>query len=140
MRESRPGGTAPGSVSFLVDVIDILIEDDGAHLRVSPLDYRAGGPDPLNRGAAEELQHLAAHHPDAIDLLSRLCEREALIGATRVLPIALDCYGIVLRVERRSDHRDVRLPFQNSVDNGVQAAQELSHLLNRAHRRRPCGR
>jgi hypothetical protein len=102
--------------------------------------YRECEPDPLYSGAAEQLQHLAARHPDAISLLSRLFERQALIGVVRVLPIALDRYGIVLRVERLHDHRDVRLPFTHRIDTGAEAAAEIRHLLAKATHRRPCGR
>jgi len=104
------------------------------------LDYRGSEPDPLYSGAAEQLQHLAAHHPDAISTLSRLCDREALVGVTRVLPIALDRYGIVLRVERVRDHRDVRLPFARRIDTGIEAATEMRALLAQGARRRACGR
>ena len=107
---------------------------------VSLADYRGSEPDPLHLGAAEQLQHLAAHHPDAISMLSRLCDREVLIGVTQVLPIALDRYGIVLRVERLRDHRDVRLPFDRRIDTGTEAAIGMRTLLGRASRRRPCGR
>jgi hypothetical protein len=102
--------------------------------------YRAAEPDPLHAGAAEQLQHLAAHHPDAITTLTRLCDRPTLIGATRVLPIALDRYGIVLRIERLRDHHDVRLPFSRRIDTGTEAAIELRALLARGAGRRPCGR
>jgi hypothetical protein len=114
--------------------------DEGERHAVSLADYRAGEPDPLYLGAAEQLQHLAAHHPDAISTLARLCDREVLIGVTRVLPIALDRYGIVLRVERLRGHGDVRLPFQHRIDTGTEAAAQMRHLLAAGARRRLCGR
>jgi hypothetical protein len=107
---------------------------------VSVADYRAADPDPLHPGAAEHLQHLSARHPEAIDVLSRLCGTRALIGATRVVPIALDRYGMVLRIERLRGHRDVRLPFRRRIGTGAEAAEEIRHLLTLGVRRRACGR
>jgi hypothetical protein len=135
-------GTAAstGPAGLRVEVAGVTLEEDGRHEWVSLEDYRQGEPDPLHRGAAEQLQHLVAHHPDAIATLSRLCEPEALLGVVRVLPIALDRYGIVLRAERLREDRDVRLPFRRRVDSGTEAAAELRHLLAEGSRRRPCAR
>jgi hypothetical protein len=130
---------ADSSASLLIRITDIRV-DDGEEHQVSLADYRAGEPDPLHLGAAEQLQHLAAHHPDAITTLSRLCDREVMIGVTRILPIALDRYGIVLRVERVRDHGDVRLPFQSRIDTGTEAATQIRQLLAQGARRRPCGK
>jgi len=128
-------GLTDRSSRLLIRVDSVTVEDAGVHV-VPVEEYHDAEPDPLHSGAAEQLQHLAAHHPEAIDLLSRLCDRRALIGVTRILPVTLDRYGIVLRVERLRDHRDVRLPFTRRVDTGAEAATELHHLLTRA--RRPC--
>jgi hypothetical protein len=142
---SRPGqAPARPQVRLWVRLAEVTIEQTGPDGRPQPTpvplaEYRAGEPDPLHPGAAEQLQHLAAHHTDAIGVLTRLIDREALIGATRVLPIALDRYGIVLRVERLRDHRDVRLPFSRRIDTGAEAATEIRTLLALGGRRRPCG-
>jgi hypothetical protein len=130
------------SARLLIRIAEVSVDelDELGSGPVSLADYQGSRPDPLHAGAAEQLQHLAAHHADAIDVLSRLCDREALIGVTRVLPIALDRYGIVLRVERLRDHRDVRLPFEQLIDTGSEAAVQMRNLLARGARRRPCGR
>jgi hypothetical protein len=127
------------SARLLVRIDEVRVDKAGAN-PIPLADYHAGEPDPLHQGAADQLQHLAAHHPEAISTLSRLCDREAMIGVTRVLPIALDRYGIVLRVERLRDHRDVRLPFDRRIDTGAEAAAELRILLARGARHRPCTR
>lgn len=135
-------GTPEGSlvagdraVRLRMRVTSVTVDD-----RVVALaDYRTAEPDPLYAGAAEHLQHLTAHHPEAIDVLSRLLTREALAGATRILPIALDRYGLVLRVERVRGHQDVRLRFARRICSGAEAAAEIHRLLRHASRRRPCG-
>ncbi len=127
------------SARLLARITDVNLDEAESH-PVPLAQYRDSEPDPLHLGAADQLQHLAAHHPDAIEVLSRLCTREALLGVTRVLPIALDRYGIVLRVERLRGHEDVRLPFDQRVDTGAAAAAELRRLLGQGTRRRPCGK
>jgi len=143
MSEMFDSGPDDPVASLLVRITEVSItpaEPGPIAAPVSLADYRGSEPDPLHLGAAEQLQHLAAHHPDAISMLSRLCDREVLIGVTQVLPITLDRYGIVLRVERLRDHRDVRLPFDRRIDTGTEAAIGMRTLLARASRRRPCGR
>jgi hypothetical protein len=134
----------PGSgarvMTLNIDVTEVMVEADRVRDWVPLEEYRRSQVDPLHGGAAEQLQHLVAHHPDAISTLSRLIGTEALLGVVRVVPIALDRYGIVLRVERLRDHRDVRLPFARPVDSGVGAAIALRQLLIEGGRRRPCGR
>jgi Protein of unknown function (DUF2470) len=139
MSEAPERASFPGTVALRVDVAEVRIDDAGDRAEVTLADYRRSEPDPLHTGAAEQLQHLAAQHPEAVSTLSRLCGREALIGAIRVLPIVLDRYGIVLRVERARDHRDVRLPFHTRIATGAQAAQALHRLLIQATHHRPCG-
>jgi hypothetical protein len=130
-----------GSAQLRVEVAEVVLEEPAGSREWVPLrDYHQAEPDPLCLGAAEQLQHLAARHPDAVATLSRLCDRVSLTGATRVLPIALDRYGVVLRIERLRDHRDVRLPFRHRIDTGAEAAIEMRHLLTEGGRRRPCAR
>jgi len=139
MSEIRAPELSSLSARLLIRVAEVSVDEADVNL-VSLAEYRRGEPDPLHAGAAEQLQHLAAHHPDAITTLTRLCDREAMVGVTQVLPIALDRYGIVLRVERLRDHRDVRLAFERRVNTGAEAAAEMRALLAAGARRRPCGR
>lgn len=148
---ATPAGAAPdtpigavtgsaGAVGLRITVAEVTFEENGRNSWVTVEDYRRGTPDPLHSGAAEQLQHLAAHHGDAVAMLSRLCAPEDLLGVVRIMPIALDRYGIVLRLEKLRGHHDVRLPFRRRVDTGTQAAAELRHLLAEGSRQRPCGR
>jgi hypothetical protein len=135
-----PAGARSARVARLRIRVTAVTVEETSEIEVPLEQYRRCEPDPLHSGAAEQLQHLAARHPDTISLLTRLFDRRVLSGAIRVLPIALDRYGIVLRVERLHDHRDVRLPFAHRIDTGVQAADEIRNLLAQATHRRPCGR
>jgi hypothetical protein len=130
----------PPVICLHIDVTEVMIEEGEQRDWVPVEEYRRGEVDPLYLGSADQLQHLVAHHPEAITTLSRLCDRESMTGVIRVMPIALDRYGVVLRIERLRDHRDVRLPFRRRVDSGTDAALELRHLLIEGGRRRPCAR
>lgn len=138
-----PPDPAPGRsvVTLRVRVERVTFEEaDHEPVLVAAPEYRTAEPDPLHAVAADHLQHLSAHHPDAVETLARLCPRATLVGATRVLPLAFDRYGLVLRVERLRGHRDVRLPFARRVDGPASAAEQLRLLLTLATRGRPCSR
>lgn len=80
---------------------------DGAPV---PLDaYARAAPDPVARHEAEVLSHLTTGHPEAAAQLAGLLPRRMLAGAERVVPLRLDRYALVLRVERADRHTDVPL-------------------------------
>lgn len=55
-------------------------------------------------------------------------------GMTRVLPSAMDRYGVTLRLEYPGTHRDVRLPFPTPVSRLDQAWPQIHALLAAARR------
>ncbi len=121
---------------------ELVLELDSVHLtergRVSvltPDELVRADVDPLAVQEADVLMHLADAHPEAVDQLTRLVHPDVLQSATRVLPLALDRYGIVLRIERLSGHRDVRLPFPHRAVDTVSAQRGLGALLAEAGRR-----
>jgi hypothetical protein len=133
-----------GGVPMTPLVLEIryaVLEDAGVPTIVDPGLLAAAEVDPLAASEAEMLLHLAGDHPDAIELLARLLAPELLISVVRISPLALDRYGIVLRLERRSGHRDVRVPFAVRARDLPHAQVELNALLARGARRgRPCHR
>jgi hypothetical protein len=92
----------------------------------------AAEPDPLAATEAELLIHLADAHGDAVELLARLVDPRLLFGVTRVDPLRLDRYGVVLRLRRTGGHRDVRLPFPATPRNPAHAVLQMRALLARA--------
>jgi hypothetical protein len=129
----------PSDLSLRLDVAEVVVEDDGGAWEVDVDDYRATAPDCLARLESEHLLHLGSHHPDAVTLLARLAGSRALQGAVRVLPLALDRYGLVLRIERVRGHLDVRLPFPSAVRRADDVGDAMRCLLALAARRPPCG-
>ncbi|MFI7589069.1 DUF2470 domain-containing protein [Spongisporangium articulatum] len=134
---------APGVATLQIRVHQVHLHEVGRDAAgegtaVDVEDYRQAPVDPLQFGAADQLQHLMSHHPEAIGLLTRLCDASIMQGATRVLPIALDRFGLVLRVESARGHVDVRLTFSRCVESVAGATEEIRRLMLEAHRRRPC--
>ncbi|MFF5703995.1 DUF2470 domain-containing protein [Streptomyces sp. NPDC012794] len=92
-------------------------------------------PDPLAPYEAGMLTHLLDDHPELVTLLLRLVRPRPSAAVVRALPLALDRYGITLRLEERAGHRDVRLPFPSVLDDVDQAGAQIQALLSAARRR-----
>ncbi|MBN0042695.1 DUF2470 domain-containing protein [Streptomyces actuosus] len=95
-------------------------------------DYAAAEPDPLVAAEARLLTHLADAHPDAVERLTRLVDRDSLHGAVRVRPLAVDRHGLTLRIERARTHGDVRLTFHAPADDIAELTERMHVLLARA--------
>ncbi|MFD9570273.1 DUF2470 domain-containing protein [Streptomyces sp. NPDC059982] len=92
-------------------------------------------PDPLAPYEAGMLTHLMDDHPELVTLLLRLVRPAPPATVLRALPLALDRYGITLRLEERRGHRDVRLPFPSPLDDVEQSGAQIQALLSAARRR-----
>ncbi len=123
-------GTAPVVLCFETDAV--TLERGGRLLDVTPAEIAAAEPDPMAETEAEMLIHLADAHEGTIELLARLVEPRLLVGVTRVAPVCLDRYGVVLRLLRTTGHRDVRLPFPAPLRNPAHAVVQMQTLLARA--------
>jgi hypothetical protein len=118
---------------------EVLLDDRGELIDVEPEDFAAARPDPLAAAEADLLSHLQASHGQEIAALTRLVPPAALHGVVRVLPLALDRCGLVLRAERVRDFSDVRLPFRTPVTDLASAQVAFRDLveLSRQVPRRP---
>ncbi|MFD7553956.1 DUF2470 domain-containing protein [Streptomyces sp. NPDC059835] len=95
----------------------------------------AAVPDPLAPFEAGMLTHLQDDHPDLVTLLLRLVRPLPTTAMVRALPVALDRYGITLRLEERRGHHDVRLPFPSPLDHVEQSGAQIQALISAARRR-----
>ncbi|WP_406002317.1 DUF2470 domain-containing protein [Streptomyces sp. NBC_00829] len=95
----------------------------------------AAQEDPLSHCEANMLTHLVDDHDDVVTLLSGLVDPRQVRDAARVVPLAVDRFGITLRLERARGHHDVRLPFASPLDSADQAGGRIHALLARARRR-----
>lgn len=128
-----------GTPELVLEITRVDLECRGTVATVEAVDLAMAERDPLAIQEADLLMHLDRCHPEAVELLTRLVEPSALLAATRVLPLALDRYGIVLRIERASGFRDVRLPFPSRAADAIGTQRGLGALLAEAgHRARRC--
>ncbi|WP_250293793.1 DUF2470 domain-containing protein [Streptomyces atroolivaceus] len=91
-------------------------------------------PDPIATSEAAMLTHLVDDHGELVPLLLRLVQPRPEKGVTRILPLAMDRYGVTLRLEYPGTHRDVRLPFPKPVVRLDQAGPQIHALLSAARR------
>ncbi|MFJ9407580.1 DUF2470 domain-containing protein [Streptomyces sp. NPDC101393] len=89
-------------------------------------------PDPLATFEAELLTHLDAARADTATRLAPLLPPRLLLGVTRIRPVRLDRYGLVLRLEHLRSRQDTRLPFTSPVQHCGQAVDQIRALLARA--------
>lgn len=134
-----PRDTGDGDEELTVefDLATIELSIDGVTTMVDPVDFAAAEPDPLATEEAELLCHLDRHHPRTVEWLCRLVAPRHRYGVRRVVPLRLDRYGLVLRLERVSGHRDVRLGFTPSLRHPDELRQRMAELLDRGA---TCGR
>ncbi|MFI6870973.1 DUF2470 domain-containing protein [Nocardia sp. NPDC050406] len=76
---------------------------------------RAARPDPFCEMEGPWLQHLQADHGDVIDQIARHVPAHLRRGAL-IHPLAIDRYGVTLRVEAADRDHDIRLPFEFPAD------------------------
>ena len=126
---------ADGAVPMALDVRQVALAAAGAGVLVDPAELVRAEPDPLATVEAALLIHLAEDHQDHVAALLGLIDPQLLCGVTEVSPLALDRYGIVLRLAdpgtRRvpPSHRDVRLSFGEPLPDADQVGHRLHALL-----------
>ncbi|MFI1282269.1 DUF2470 domain-containing protein [Streptomyces sp. NPDC020858] len=127
-------GSGADSTCMEFDRAVLETPDGRSHVGLEELD--AACPDPLAPYEAGMLTHLLDDHHDLVTLLLRLVQPLPTAAAVvRALPVAMDRYGITLRLEERRGHRDVRLPFPSPLDDIEQAGTQIQALFSAARRR-----
>lgn len=107
--------------------------DGRSYVGLEELD--AARPDPLAPYEASMLTHLLDEHADLVTLLLRLVRPLPAAPVVRALPLAMDRYGITLRLEEPRGHRDVQLPFPSRLDGVEQSGAQIQALFIAARRR-----
>ncbi|WP_025620383.1 DUF2470 domain-containing protein [Salinispora cortesiana] len=131
---------APGDnedLSVELDLAAVELSIDGVTTTVDPDDFAAAEPDPLAAEEADLLCHLDRHHPRTVESLCRLVAPRHRYGVRWVVPLRLDRHGLVLRLERVSGHRDVRLGFTPALRHPEELRERMSALVERCA---ACGR
>ncbi|MFE0426689.1 DUF2470 domain-containing protein [Streptomyces sp. NPDC058953] len=96
--------------------------------------------DPLATCEAGMLTHMTDDHGDLVELLTRLVKPRQPTAVRRALPLAMDRYGITLRLEYAMGHEDARLAFPSPVRDPDQAGERIRALLDSARGRSARGR
>ncbi|MFE0643840.1 DUF2470 domain-containing protein [Streptomyces sp. NPDC058877] len=123
------------ATSICMEFGQALLEDDEGRVFVGLEEIRGAEPDPLALHEAGALTHLTDRHAELVPLLLRLVRPRPARDTVRVLPLALDRYGITLRLEHRTGrHQDVRLPFAAPLTHIDQAGPRIRALLAAARR------
>ncbi|MCW2918523.1 MAG: hypothetical protein JWN52_6591 [Actinomycetia bacterium] len=130
-----PAGRQPEATGtcLRLDPSHILLDTTAGPVPVGLDELTLAQPDLLATHEAGMLTHLADRHRDMVALLTRLVDSRLLHGVTDVWPLALDRYGITLRLEHARSHRDVRLPFTAPLREAAQAGAEIQALIAAAH-------
>jgi hypothetical protein len=132
-RATLAGGLRPTAEAMTIfDLAAADLTERGVTTHVSPAEFAAARPDLLASREAALLCHLVDAHADLVSWLSRLVPVKRLHGVTRVHPLRLDRFGIVLRLEFPSRDRDVRLPFSQPAGTVEDAPSRMLELLARA--------
>ncbi|MFF8597961.1 DUF2470 domain-containing protein [Streptomyces sp. NPDC015232] len=125
---------ADSGASTCMELGQAVLQDARGRWYVTLDQLQEAAVDPLAVGEAPMLHHLVADHPELVPLLLRLVEPAAKQGLVRALPLGVDRYGITLRLERRTGHQDVRLPFPTPMTEADQAGLQIHALLTAARR------
>lgn len=112
----------------------VLETSDGGRAYIGLDELDAARPDPLALYEAGMLNHLFDDHAELVTLLLRLVRPLPTAPVLRVLPLAMDRYGITLRLEEARGHRDVRLPFPSPLDDVEQSGAQIQALFSAARR------
>ncbi|MFC6011728.1 DUF2470 domain-containing protein [Nocardia lasii] len=91
----------------------VLADTSGAE-SVDHADLRAATADPFCEMEGAWLQHMAEDHADVVAQLARHLPTRLRGGV--VHPLAIDRYGLTLRVESNDGDHDVRLPFPTPAE------------------------
>ncbi|MFE5585022.1 DUF2470 domain-containing protein [Kitasatospora sp. NPDC056531] len=128
------------SVHLRVDVAHAVLATPYGTGALTAADLALAAPDPLARHEAALLTHLADEHADAIDLLTGLLDPALLAGHPDIRPLALDRYGLVLRLDHPHGHRDVRLVFPEPAGDTEDFGHRMHELLAAAEHGLPVRR
>ncbi|MFE2878278.1 DUF2470 domain-containing protein [Streptomyces roseus] len=127
--------TDEGADSTCMEFGRAVLETDEGRTCVGLEELDAACPDPLAPYEAGMLTHLLDDHAELVTLLLRLVRPLPAAAVLRVLPLALDRYGITLRLELHRGHQDVRLPFPSPLDDVEQSGVQIQALFSAARRR-----
>ncbi|MEV5613107.1 DUF2470 domain-containing protein [Streptomyces sp. NPDC052225] len=124
--------TAAGPGTLVFRPAQAAISEDDKVRTLDAAALAAAAPDPLAAHEAEILCHLDTGHADFLVELAELRHPRALSGVEYVRPVLLDRKGIVLRLEKRDAHEDLRVPFLAEARAPHEVGHRIQELLDPA--------
>lgn len=131
---AAPYDTSGADESTCMEFGQAVIEDAEGRTYVTLEALEHTFPDPLAAVEGGMLTHLMDSHAELLPLLLRLVREPRTSELTRALPVAMDRYGLTLRLEYPRTHTDVRLAFATPVTDVEQAGPQIQGLLRAARR------
>ncbi|MFI1467128.1 DUF2470 domain-containing protein [Streptomyces wuyuanensis] len=111
-----------------------VIEDSAGRAVVTLHELQATELDPIATCEAAMLTHLMDSHGELVTRLLRLVPALPEGAVVRAIPVAMDRYGVTLRLEHPDSHHDVRLSFPTPIYDIDQATPQIHALLAAARR------
>uniref|UniRef100_UPI002454139B DUF2470 domain-containing protein n=1 Tax=Nocardia cyriacigeorgica TaxID=135487 RepID=UPI002454139B len=123
-----PGLLDVGHTATLLRLVinSAVVADSTGAESVCVEELRLARPDPFCSMESAWLQHMDADHADVVAQLARHLPPRLQRG--NVHPLAIDRYGLTLRVEGEDGDHDVRLPFASPADD-VESLSRAVRLL-----------
>ncbi|MEU1996967.1 DUF2470 domain-containing protein [Nocardia gamkensis] len=103
-----------GATLLRLVINSAVVADSTGAESVSSDELRSAQPDPFCAMESAWLQHMQADHADIVAQLARHLPPQLQRGT--VHPLAIDRYGLTLRVEGHDGDHDFRLPFSAPAD------------------------
>ncbi|WP_043717679.1 DUF2470 domain-containing protein [Nocardia asiatica] len=103
-----------GATLLRLVINSAVVADSAGAESVSSEQLRLAQPDPFCAMESAWLQHMQADHADVVAQLARHLPPRLQRGT--VHPLAIDRYGLTLRVEGHDGDHDFRLPFSAPAD------------------------
>jgi heme iron utilization protein len=115
---------------YRMDVIDVYyVGGFGVMGWVSAADYERAQPDPLVDSASGIIEHMNAHHKDALVSLARVF---AGIDVKEATMTAVDRLGFHVRLKTSDGIRGARIGFSREVKNALEAREVLVEMVRYA--------
>ncbi|HET8993078.1 MULTISPECIES: DUF2470 domain-containing protein [unclassified Rhodococcus (in: high G+C Gram-positive bacteria)] len=112
---------------LVLRLTSVVAADTSGAESVDLPDVFDAAPDPFATYETAWLEHLEQDHADILARIARRIPPSARTG--RIRPLGLDRYGLRLRIESGSGDHDVRIPFQEPVDEPSGLSKALRMLV-----------